>query len=84
MTKRQAVNMLKEIKKVALEASLTGALSSGSSIFVNTYNSIRQKAIGEKWLDDDGLIPALDINGNTSMDSVGCASALLMGLLLED
>lgn len=84
MTKKQAVNMLKEIKKVALEASLTGALSGGGNLLVNTYNSIRQKAIEEKWIDDDGIIPVLDVNGDVPMDTVGCASTLLMGLLRED
>lgn len=81
MTKRQAVNILGQIKKLALEASLTGALEGGGKMFANTYNSVRQKAITEKWIDDEDIIPVIDANGHVSMDDVGCAAALLMGLL---
>lgn len=84
MTKNQAVNMLKEIKKLATEGSLTGALSEGAEMLINAYNSIRQKAIGEKWIDDDGIIPVLDNKGKVSLDTVGCAAALLRGLLLDE
>lgn len=84
MTKKQSINMLKEIKRVATEASLTGALRGGVKMYVNTYNSIRQKAIEKKWIDDDGIIPVLDTNAGENMDSVGCVSALLIGLLRDE
>lgn len=84
MTKKQAANILKEIKKVATEASLTGALEDGGEMLAISYNSIRQKAIQEKWIEDEEIIPILDTESSISMGKVGCASALFMGILLDD
>jgi hypothetical protein len=87
MTKNQAVNILREIKKVAVEASLTGALADGGSIFANSYNSICRVAFKEGWINegiDKEILPVLEVEGDISMDKIGCASALLLGLLHEE
>ncbi|MFU0800429.1 MAG: hypothetical protein ACFWUE_07190 [Xylanivirga thermophila] len=84
MTKKQAINILNQINKTAHDGSLTGALSGGVHIFVNAYNSIRQTAIEEKWISDDEIIPILDVDGDDNMDTVGCASVLLVELLTEE
>ena len=87
MTKNQAVNILREIKKVAVEASLTGALADGRYIFANSYNAICKEAFKEGWIDegiDKEILPVLEIDGGINMDIVGCASALLLGLLHEE
>lgn len=81
MTRNQAANMLREIKNLATEASLTGALRDGERMLADTYNNVRKKAIVEKWIEDDGIIPVLETDGSAGMDAIGCASALLFGLL---
>jgi hypothetical protein len=87
VTKNQAVNILREIKKVAANASLTGALAGGGRMLANSYNSICKIAFDEGWIDegiDKEILPVLEVNGDVNMDIVGCASALLLGLLYEE
>ena len=87
MTKNQAVNILREIKKVAANASLTGALAGGGSIFADSYNSICKIALNEAWIHegiDKEFLPVLEANSDTNMDIVGCACTLLLGLLVEE
>ncbi|MHB0999285.1 MAG: hypothetical protein ACYC27_08560 [Armatimonadota bacterium] len=83
MTKKQAINVLHQIMKTANESSLTGALCGGGAMFADTFNAIREKAIAEKWIDLE-IVPIINKNSGAVMDEVGCASAILLGLLLEE
>ena len=87
MTKKQAINLLNNIKKMAIEASLTGALASGDQVLMEIYNNVLKIAISENWV-EDGIIPEIKesmFNENTeNVDVIGTCAALLQSLLIEE
>jgi hypothetical protein len=87
MTKKQAINLSNNIKKIAVEASLTGALADGYKILMTTYNNILKLAIEEKWIQEDIVSEITEsmFDSNTNkMDIIGTSAALLLALLLEE
>jgi hypothetical protein len=83
--KKTAIKLLKKIRSVAGDASLTGAMRGGSELLRKTYAQIREAAIGEKWVTDPELIPELTddvLNENAEhMDIIGTAATLFLALL---
>lgn len=80
MDKETICNLLREIKRVAVNASIMGALKKSTHILVGTYNRCRTAVVAQ----GDGLagelFPELDPREAT-VDEVGAASALLAGYL---
>lgn len=79
---RRVRRLLRETKRLAEQASLTGSLEKGGKFAVRQYNAIRQH------LQDTGVIPEdlfteLD-EDEASFDELGVACALLEGYLEED
>jgi hypothetical protein len=85
MNKLSAVKLLKKIKSIAEDSSLTGALADGDIMLKKTYAQIRETAISENWTENPELIPELteDMFGENTegMDIIGTAAALFIALL---
>ncbi|MDX1932538.1 MAG: hypothetical protein SFU56_08030 [Capsulimonadales bacterium] len=73
--------LLKQISKIATEASMTGALSDGNPVAIEQYNRILER-LSAKGFDPDGLFPPLP--EDASFDRVGVAAEMLSAYLVED
>lgn len=72
---RAMYNILREIKRLAANASLTGALSNGTPTLVATYNKCLAAIKGQGDETAAQLFP--ELTANASVDDVGVAAALL-------
>lgn len=79
LEKKAMYNMLMEIKRLAANASLTGALRKGSPTLVITYNKCLN-ALKEKG-DSTAAQIFPELSPDASVDDVGVAAALLASYL---
>lgn len=82
MNKDTIYALLREIKDVAMQASLTGAMRKGSGILIDTYNRCRS-TLGEQDPVALDLFPELS-RDSAGIDEVGLASALLSRYIKPD
>lgn len=80
MDRQLLTKMSKELRDVAMEASLTGSLKKGSRILVGMYNRCVEALKAQNDSLVDQLFPTLP-EGSTTIDEVGAAAALLYGYL---
>ena len=87
MTIEKAKQTLKEIKRTAQNASLTGSLQGGTGVLIKAYNAIFKHAVSQQWIENNGIVTEIDAaeigNDVEHMDYVGCAAGLLSVLLEE-
>jgi hypothetical protein len=69
-------SLLREIKSVAMSASLTGSLKNGTRILVEMYGRCLEVLAEQGDTQVKSLFPTLDPE-STSLDEVGAAAALL-------
>ncbi|MCL2406628.1 MAG: hypothetical protein FWC95_01730 [Defluviitaleaceae bacterium] len=86
MTIEQARRILKNITNTAHDSSLTGTFQNGAAPLVQAYNAIFKYAITQQWFADIGVVSELDMqklppSGEDLMDYIGCAAAVLAGML---
>ncbi|HWI60814.1 MAG TPA: hypothetical protein VNT75_03125 [Symbiobacteriaceae bacterium] len=70
--------VLREIRSIAMEASLTGAFKKGVSVLVQTYNRCLDTIEQQGDAQVKSLFPTLTPE-STHVDEVGVAAALLSG-----
>ncbi|HBI57297.1 MAG TPA: hypothetical protein DEA85_02865 [Firmicutes bacterium] len=80
LEKTTMYNMLKEVKRLASNASLTGALEKGAPILVATYNKCLAAMKTKGDITVEQLFP--ELLPNADIDEVGVAAALLASYLL--
>ena len=88
MTIDKAQRTLQEIKKTAMNASLTGSLKGGAGVLVKAYNAIFKHAVSQQWIENNGIVTEIDIaelddSPRHQMDYIGCAAGLLSALIEE-
>lgn len=80
VAKETVYSVLREIKRVAMEGSLTGTLQGGTQLLAASYNRCLEILVGG----GDALVSELFqplSPQSTSVDEVGVAAALLLGYL---
>ena len=87
MTIERAKRTLHEIKDTCEDASLTGSLTGGASVFIKAYNAIFKHAVSQQWIENIGIVTEIDIaeidENVNPMDYIGCSAGLLMALMEE-
>lgn len=75
MKRETMYNLLREIKEVAMEASLTGSLAEGIGVMVEVYN----RCLDTLAQQGDALVKSLFpvLSSRAHVDEVGVAAALL-------
>lgn len=68
--------LLREIREVAMHASMTGGLRKSTRVLCEVYNRCRSALINQGDALVGGIFPELSAEG-TSVDDVGAAAALL-------
>lgn len=79
MERKQIVKMLREIRELAGEASLTGMFRKGTTILISHYNASLQSARKQNFLGENDLFR--DLAETASMDDVGISAGLLAAFL---
>lgn len=69
-------SLLREVRSVAMHASLTGSLKGGARILVEMYNRCLEALVEQGDARVKSLFPAL-LPESTKIDEVGAAAALL-------
>ena len=83
MEKKKLVAVLKEIRNIAGESSLTGMFKQSASVLVKNYNAILESAKKDGLITGDiGFVTELPETAN--IDEVGVAAAILMAYLDDD
>ncbi|MFC4619554.1 hypothetical protein ACFO4N_12605 [Camelliibacillus cellulosilyticus] len=81
LSQETVFSMLREIKSIAMQSSLTGGLSKGSRILIDVYNRCLA-SIGEEDPNAQKLFSPLPTESEAvSMDEIGTAAALLSSYL---
>jgi hypothetical protein len=79
---RRYRRLLRETKRLAEQASMTGSLDKGGRFAVRQYNAVRDHLQDNGVIPED-LFPSLD-EDEATFDEIGVACALLDGFLGED
>ena len=83
MEKKKLISILKEIRNIAGESSLTGMFRQSASVLVKNYNAILESAKKDGLVTGDiDLVTELPETAN--IDEVGVAAAILMAYLDDD
>ncbi|SHE73657.1 hypothetical protein SAMN02746089_00696 [Caldanaerobius fijiensis DSM 17918] len=82
MEKRKLVELLKEIRNLAGEMSMTGMYRHAGATLVKFYNRCLEEAKSQGLLQNDNLFVQLEENSN--IDDVGVCAALLARYLRDD
>lgn len=77
--KEQIYRLLREIKKLASHASLTGSLSEGVSLLIKAYNECYRVLTEMEAIPDMESVAELD--ETASVDEVGIAASLLAAFI---
>ena len=83
MEKKKLISILKEIRNIAGESSLTGMFTKSAPVLVKNYNAILKSA------KKDGLITGdidlvTELSETADIDEVGVAAAILLAYLDDD
>ncbi|MGI6343952.1 MAG: hypothetical protein ACOX18_02655 [Bacillota bacterium] len=88
IARKGIVCLLHEVKRLAREASLSGALSGGSQLLIRTYNrctALLAELDDERvqWVLGANIVPA-ELPADATVDELGISAALLLGVLASD
>lgn len=82
MQKNKLMGLLREIRTIAAEATMTGMLKGAKGMLINQYNVCLKIALEANSIDTPELFPTLP--EDTSMDDVGAAASLLARYLRDE
>ena len=83
MEKKKLISVLKEIRNIAGESSLTGMFTQSASILVKNYNAILESAKKDGLITED-ITFVTELSENANIDEVGVAAAILLAYLDDD
>lgn len=82
MDTKKMISLLKEIRHLAQEISLTNNFKSSTGLLIKHYNSCYNEAVKRELLEKDTLFH--ELSEDTNIDEIGVSAALLAKYLRED
>ena len=80
MEKKKVISILKEIRNIAGESSLTGMFTKSALVLVKNYNAILESAKKDGLITDD-IDFVTELSETANIDEVGVAAAILLAYL---